>query len=347
MQLKGKAIEAFIKSPDPAAEVVLLYGPDQGKTEERVKTLAAHYGDAGDPLARLDLDGAEAAKDPATLMDEAFAMNLMGGDRVIVIKQAGNMLTEVIKDILAEDKPLAAKLVITAGELDTRSSLRRLCEKEKRAVALPAYKDTTYHISGLIASTLREKHIRAEREVVDYLAAQFGNDHLITRGELEKLLLYLGDRKELTLKEAQQAVGQNEEINADSLCFAIAEGNMTEIDKDYQRLLLLGTAPTAMLYAIARHFETLLSAQGLLRQGLPAREALRKAGVFIMHQERVTRQLGRWPEARLLEGLALLSEMERRQRSGIAAESLLMGPALFRLASLARKSQRQPATSNQ
>ena len=51
MKLTWKQIEPFVKSPDPAARVVLVYGPDDGLMRERAKLMGQTIvADLNDPF---------------------------------------------------------------------------------------------------------------------------------------------------------------------------------------------------------------------------------------------------------------------------------------------------------
>ena len=75
MKLSWKQIDPFLKNPDPAARVVLVYGPDDGLMRARIKQLALHVvADMNDPFNVTVLDAGQIADDPALLIDEASAI---------------------------------------------------------------------------------------------------------------------------------------------------------------------------------------------------------------------------------------------------------------------------------
>ena len=85
MQLKGRQIEAFVRRPEPGIRAVLVYGPDAGLVSERIGLLAKSVpGAVEDPFRYAELSPAS-LKDRAALNDEAAALSLTGGRRVIVV----------------------------------------------------------------------------------------------------------------------------------------------------------------------------------------------------------------------------------------------------------------------
>ncbi|MCD8497536.1 MAG: hypothetical protein LRZ85_05310 [Alphaproteobacteria bacterium] len=79
MKLAFRDIEPFVKKPDPAARVVLVYGPDSGLMKERAALIGKSVvADLNDPFNVAVLNADDLAEDPARLSDEASAMSMMG-----------------------------------------------------------------------------------------------------------------------------------------------------------------------------------------------------------------------------------------------------------------------------
>ena len=104
MKITYKQLAGFVKAPDKAARVILLYGPERGLLSERLETIGKTVcPDLNDPFNVVKLSASQIIDDPARLLDETQAMSMMGGSRLIIITDAGNTLTPIIKDYLKED----------------------------------------------------------------------------------------------------------------------------------------------------------------------------------------------------------------------------------------------------
>src|SRR5881398_2543839 len=85
--LRGRDIDAFLKSPDPSRPIVLLYGPDAGLVRERADALVASaVDDPFDPFALVRMDGDELAAEPSRLVEEAMTLPMFGGRRAIRVR---------------------------------------------------------------------------------------------------------------------------------------------------------------------------------------------------------------------------------------------------------------------
>ena len=136
MKVAPRDLGRFLKTAEASVAAVLFYGPDQGLVRERaIELITRLAGDVRDPFRVAELTPAQLKEDPVRLADEAAALSLTGGRRVLRLREAGDGLTQALSELLAETTP-AAFLVLEAGELGPRSSLRGLFERAdlRRAV---------------------------------------------------------------------------------------------------------------------------------------------------------------------------------------------------------------------
>src|SRR5690606_7077906 len=112
---------------------------------------------------------------PARLNDEANALSMMGGNRLIRIEGGADSMTPVVKDYLANPSP-AALVVIEGGDLSARSSLRKLAEGAKNAAALPCYVAEARDVAGLIRDMVQGAGLRIDNDAAQWLSQQLTGD---------------------------------------------------------------------------------------------------------------------------------------------------------------------------
>ena len=107
---------------------MLVYGPDSGLIRERADSLARQIvDDLDDPFRVSELDPAMLKDDPARLADEAAALSMTGGRRVVRLRPTSDQQADVIASFLAD--PMGdALIIVEAGELQARSKLRKAIE---------------------------------------------------------------------------------------------------------------------------------------------------------------------------------------------------------------------------
>src|SRR5690606_22080860 len=182
-QQKAHEVDLWLKRPDPAVRIVLVYGPDRGLVSERAGLFVKQLGlDADDPFSSVRLEASELDAAPGRLNDEAGTVPMFSDRRLIWIKGAGahRQLADEIK-LLAVDPPRDAIIVIEAGDLKKGSPLRSSVETAAAAMALPCYADEGKSLDAVIDDILGREKLAIGPEARHALKASLGGDRLASR----------------------------------------------------------------------------------------------------------------------------------------------------------------------
>jgi len=338
MKIPPRNIAAFLRAPDAAMRAVLFYGPDGGLVRERAETLmGAVVDDVTDPFRIAEFSAAALRDDPARLADEAAAMALTGGRRVVRIRDAGDGLGAVIEGFF-QDAVGDALIIVEAANLPARSSLRKVFEGAKNGAAIACYADEGRDLETLIREVLGGHQVSADGEAMAYLRANLGSDRLISRGELEKLALYAGDGGGVALTDAQACVGDSAAVALEDIAFAAGDGDHRALVRALARAFQEGAAPVAVLRAVGRHFQRLQVAVAAMANGQAPDSAMKslRPPVFFKRADGFRAQLGRWPADRIASALILLTEAEVSCKTTGLPATAMCGQALLRLAQSVR-----------
>jgi len=342
VKLPAARTEAFLRRPDPGTHAVLLFGPDSGLVRERANVLAHSVtDDLSDPFRVADLTGAILAADPARLFDEAAQISLMGGRRLVRIRDAGDTHSTLFARFLA-DSPGEALVVVEAGDLPARSGLRRAFDDAPRAIAIGCYPDTARDLAGVISESLAAHHVTAGRDAMEFLVAHLGSDRLLTRAELEKLTLYVGDGARIELDDAMLSIADSAALSLDDAVLTAAEGDIVRLDRALNRVFQEGESPVAVVRAALRHLQRLHALAARIASGESTDTVIRAARppIFFKQQDSFRHQLRRWSEPALRRQLDELTDAEVQiKTTGMPAETVCRA-ALFALARNAVESTR-------
>ena len=319
MKLGGQPLERYLRQPAPGQPVALVYGPDQGLVRERVeRLLAAVLDDPKDPFRLTELAADAVRADPGRLLDEARALCLVGGRRVVRVRQAGDQVTAACRSLLGL-RALEALILLEAGELGPGSSLRRLLEAAANAAAIACYRDQGRDLGSLIDRLLAEHGLQAEPDARAWLVEHLGADRGVTRSELDKLALYLtptaGDRApagRVALEAAALMVGDGAALELDDLVDAATLGEARQLERCLERLLGEGEAPVRLVRALANHLVRLHALALQIEAGAPLEQVIERARppIHFRRKASVSAQLRRWPAARAAAGLGRLLKAE-------------------------------------
>ncbi len=337
MKIAAGRIEKFLRASDRGVVFVLVYGPDNGLVNERAIALVkAVAGSLSDPFRVSDLPAAALKGDPARLADEASAQSMTGGRRAVRLSDATDGITAIVAAYL-EDAKGDSLIVAEAGALGPRSSLRRLAEKLPNAAAIACYADDGRSLSQVIGETLKDRGLTATADVRAYLATHLGSDRRVTRAELDKLALYVGDAKSITLEDAQACVGDNAATSLDAISYAVGSADQEGLDRALHRAFLEGVHPVAILRAVIRHFQKLHYAAGMVRDGKSPKQALDslRPPVIFKFADLFQSQIRLWQYGRLATALEILTEAEIACKSSGPGPEAVTGRALMRIAQAA------------
>jgi len=254
MKLPVASLDSFTKNPDKKILFALIYGPDSGLALSRVKTLIkAVVGSLDDPFCITNLSYKTLKDDVASFSDELGAMSLTGERRLIRISDTGTQLTKDFSTIL-ESYSGDNFVVFEAGELTPSSSLRKWFEKNDRAAAIPCYKDDVNSMRGIVSSFLRERGYGIDNDALGMLAESLVGDRMVAFNELEKLVLYMDDEKQITYESAVNCVTDQSDITLERVSNAVASRDSKSIEQAIQRALKDGIPPIAIIRSLAIYF---------------------------------------------------------------------------------------------
>ena len=100
MIYKQAQIDKYLKKPDLSVKAFVIYGSNDGLVNEYVKKLIQTVSkDLYDPFSVVYFNCADVLADIGALFAEYTSQSLMGGRRVIVVKDADNNLTKHLKTL--------------------------------------------------------------------------------------------------------------------------------------------------------------------------------------------------------------------------------------------------------
>src|SRR5258706_11054932 len=337
MEIKSHLADRFLARPPLGLVAALVYGPDQGMVRERAAALARSVvPDLSDPFRVSELDEAVLDSDPARLWDEAAALSMRGGRRVVRVRGAGNALWKAFEQSLSEPKG-DALIVVEAGELAKSASLRRVFDEADNAAAIACYPDRERELEEVVRAALKDMGLSIDPEALDYAVSRLGSDRGVTRSELEKLALYAMGEKTVTSAHVAAVMGDESELRMDETFDAAGEGNYTRLDISLSRLWAAGTSPLAVLRQAMTHFPRPL----LVRAGADEREnaaaTMKKLRppVHFSREQSFRGQGSRWTASRLEEALTHLYEAEALVKTTAIPGEAACGRALLSVAALA------------
>ncbi len=112
--------------------------------------------------------------------------SLFENKRLVIISRATDKLYDLVKDILGR-KLSEIKIIIKCSNLEKKSKLRNLFEKEKLVICTPVYEDDIKSLNMIIHNYLKDQKFSLSQEVRNILIERSQGDRINLKNELAKL----------------------------------------------------------------------------------------------------------------------------------------------------------------
>lgn len=264
------------------------------------------------------------------LPNEAASMSLIGGRRVVRLREVTDAAADSVQAVLQSTAP--ALVVMEGSNLPSRSRLRTMLEAAPHGAAIPCYPEDGKALELTIRSTLEDFGVGIEPDGLSWLSQQLGADRAATRAEMEKLALYVGPGNRVDIDAARTCVGDLAGLSLDDALFAATIGDVQTADRALELAIAEGAAPVQVLRAAIGHLQRLHRARlAMEHAGLTAAEATKglRPPIFYQKVSAFNRALALWPIGALAAALAAMAEAERScKRTGWPDQTLCRNAVL-------------------
>ncbi|WP_427453280.1 DNA polymerase III subunit delta [Litorimonas sp. WD9-15] len=348
MKITGARQARFLQSPPPDVIGVLLFGPDRGRVKSRAQALATVMVPDADPTFGATLITADdLTGDPAKLSDEMSAMSLLGGGRLVRLRldheRQAAAISKLIKSFDTEPDRAEAKLIIEAGDMTTRSAIRKAVEASKHFAAIGCYAANANDLRDQIKDSLKAHSIDITPEALENWLPLLEGDHALATGEIEKMALYKGYGKSegevVTLTDIQAVAAGGQSASIDSIVTDALTGDVDAMDANFRRAVAGKVSPIGILFGLQRQLMRLTEASILMDAGQPKGQAMRalRPPVFAMQERVFSRQLDIWGLRMLRRSLFECQQAERAAKTAGAPVDSIVSRLLLALSGYAAK----------
>ena len=326
-----------VDQPDPGHRLFLLFGPDNAQARALGDRLVEALG-----ASRLMISGASVKGDPASLADEAGALSLFGGKRVVWVEPAGE---ECLAGVTAlfEAPPPESPVVVIAGDLKPSSALRKLGEASPLAVAIACYPPSDDEAARMVVDIGRRHGLEIGGDVASRVAAACSNDRAVVAQELIKLALYLDASPNAPRRldhDALDVVGADtNDSNVLRLADLALAGDIDRLTEALGQLSPGGSEAIPVIRALQRRLIMLAPARAGVERGQSSGDVMAAMGksMFWKDKSLVSELLSKWDARRLASLSQRVGALERDLMFTPVPERDALGEELIAIARASRK----------
>ena len=183
----------------------LFYGKNEGLKKELIKQLLPKNKD-GDFFY---YEEKEILENKDIFFENILSGSLFESTKTIIINRSTDKIYEIIIDLMSRNIS-DVKIIINTNVLEKKSKLRKLFEKEKNLACIATYPDTDEILSNLAQDFFKKIKIPISQQNINLIINKCGGDRLNLKNELEKIRIYLTEKKSISTEEISKLINLSE-----------------------------------------------------------------------------------------------------------------------------------------
>ena len=181
----------------------LFYGKNEGLKNETIIKLNHKKKEV------LNYDEKEVLENQSFFIEKVLSKSLFDEDKIIVIKRSTDKIVKLIDELNTRNIEETI-IIIIADNLDKKSKLRLLFEKDNRLVCVPFYPDNEQVLSKLAYNFLQDRKISMSPSNINMIINKRGGERETLINELQKIEYFCKNGKKINTEIISKLINLNE-----------------------------------------------------------------------------------------------------------------------------------------
>jgi DNA polymerase III subunit delta len=188
----------------------LFYGKNEGLKNETIINLNSKKKDI------LNYEEKEVLENQNFFVEKILSKSLFDEDKIIIIKRATDKIVKLIDELNIKNIEETI-IIIIADNLDKKSKLRSLFEKEKNFICVAFYPDTNQTLSKITHNFLIKRKISISQVNINLIINKCNGDREALLNELNKIEHFCKSGKKITTENIEKLTNLSENYNISEL----------------------------------------------------------------------------------------------------------------------------------
>tara|TARA_Y100000768_G_scaffold105635_1_gene77407 strand:+ start:613 stop:1599 length:987 start_codon:yes stop_codon:yes gene_type:complete len=191
--------------------IFLIYGENEGLKKEIIQTLKKKLSGNIE-----NYDEGQIINNNELFYEKLFNESLFEKEKIIIVNRCSEKIYEIIEKII-DKKIFDTKVILNAIALEKKSKLRNLFERSEELIVVPTYKDTSITLGEIAKKFFNNYKISISQETINLLISRCNGDRGHLKSELDKILIYINDKKKINLEEIYKLTNLAENFSINEL----------------------------------------------------------------------------------------------------------------------------------
>ena len=234
---------------------VLIYGKTDSSTNKQLENLVAFFKTNNYTINNLTPESLKTNENLLIDNFQAFSMFEENILFVLKLRERANDYTKYIKSLFEINNLNTNNfLIVIAGDLTAESSLKKLYSNNHKLENIVCYEEENSNITTFIKSKLKENKLSFTDEVVNYLAHNIGKNSMYAKNEIEKIILYKGNDKTLTVEDIEKCTKNIAEFDIGELINSFCSFQEKETFQILHNAKIEGIQNVIIIRALIKYF---------------------------------------------------------------------------------------------
>ena len=162
----------------------------------------------------------------SSLINKSFFDEL----KLIVISRVSEKIIKLIDELL-DRKINDVTIVLNTNNLEKKSKLRTIFEKDKNLICVPFYKDDNRTLIQLASNFFKNNKISISQEIVNLIVERSSGDRINLNNELNKISLFLLNKEKINIDDVIKLTNLAENYSISELADNCLSKNIKKINK--------------------------------------------------------------------------------------------------------------------
>ena len=286
---------------------ILLYGLNKGFKEEVIKSNIS-LGFSGEILR---YEESEVLDNKDTILEGLINGSLFDEMKLMIISRSSNKILDFIEEFLERDIS-NVQIVINSENLDKKSKLRALFEKDKKLACIPFYEDNNQSLNIFAINFIKEKNIKISQETINLIVERARGDRGNLNNELQKLEALSQTRKKITQEDIFNLTNLSEDYGIFELVDNYLAKNKIKVSKILNENNFVNDDCILILRTLLNRSKRLLKLKNIQKEKDNIDEVISsyKPSIFWKEKDLVKQQIKNWSEKEIKEKIYQISNLE-------------------------------------
>ena len=286
---------------------LLFHGKNEGYKNEEINKITNKFN-----IKVKNYDEKQVIDNTEEFFVNNLNKSLFESDKIIVINRCTEKILRIIEELV--DRNINDIIfILNSDALEKKSKLRNFFERSKKnLVSIAFYPDNFDTLLRIARQTLREKKILLSNECINVLVSKCASDRKNLLNEIEKIELYLKDKKKINNEEVFKIINLSENHSVNELINSCLSKNQKKLFNILNDNIFSNEDCIVIIRSLLKKTKDLLNlvTQFQLNKNIDTTIDNAKPPIFWKEKNVIRNQINIWSINRLKELIIEINDIE-------------------------------------